>query len=237
MDRDGLWRPAPRRAADLVDVTRRRTGLLPDQEASRARCGSTRCNRTRRRGPLEHPAGRRSSSASWAATGHLAGVVDVMHVRGMRDDSRQRSQILAISGLPPRPGWCSGAADRRRRVGSWRQSGCGRWRRASRAAAVRKRWRLHVRAPVAVYQAVRRSVGASPQWSRAKRDAARLSRCAAPTQAGSARVEIADAGSPFTPRGCPFQAWSLGELIRLDRVVLAEPRAEPARGKMEAAWA
>jgi predicted glycogen debranching enzyme len=33
--------------------------------------------------------------------------------------------------------------------------------------------------------------------------------------------EIADAEPPFTPRGCPFQAWSLGELIRLDRVVLA----------------
>jgi predicted glycogen debranching enzyme len=33
--------------------------------------------------------------------------------------------------------------------------------------------------------------------------------------------EIADAEPPFTPRGCPFQAWSLGELLRLDRVVLA----------------
>jgi predicted glycogen debranching enzyme len=34
--------------------------------------------------------------------------------------------------------------------------------------------------------------------------------------------EIADAEPPHTPRGCPFQAWSLAELIRLDRVVLAE---------------
>jgi glycogen debranching enzyme len=33
--------------------------------------------------------------------------------------------------------------------------------------------------------------------------------------------EIADAESPHTPRGCPFQAWSLAELIRLDRDVLA----------------
>ena len=33
--------------------------------------------------------------------------------------------------------------------------------------------------------------------------------------------EIADADSPFTPRGCPFQAWSLAELLRLDRLVLA----------------
>jgi predicted glycogen debranching enzyme len=41
--------------------------------------------------------------------------------------------------------------------------------------------------------------------------------------------EIADAETPHTPAGCPFQAWSLGELLRLDRVVLA-PRARPPRG-------
>jgi predicted glycogen debranching enzyme len=33
--------------------------------------------------------------------------------------------------------------------------------------------------------------------------------------------EVADAESPHTPGGCPFQAWSVGELLRLDRVVLA----------------
>ena len=33
--------------------------------------------------------------------------------------------------------------------------------------------------------------------------------------------EIADADQPHTPRGCPFQAWSLAELLRLDRIVLA----------------
>jgi len=32
--------------------------------------------------------------------------------------------------------------------------------------------------------------------------------------------EICDAESPHTPRGCPFQAWSLGELLRLERSVL-----------------
>jgi predicted glycogen debranching enzyme len=32
--------------------------------------------------------------------------------------------------------------------------------------------------------------------------------------------EITDAEAPFTPRGCPFQAWSLGELLRLEREVL-----------------
>jgi predicted glycogen debranching enzyme len=32
--------------------------------------------------------------------------------------------------------------------------------------------------------------------------------------------EIADAEAPHTPRGCPFQAWSLGELLRIDRGIL-----------------
>lgn len=36
--------------------------------------------------------------------------------------------------------------------------------------------------------------------------------------------EIADAEAPFAPKGCPFQAWSLGELLRLDRIVLAETK-------------
>ena len=32
--------------------------------------------------------------------------------------------------------------------------------------------------------------------------------------------EIADAEAPFTARGCPFQAWSLGEVLRLEHQVL-----------------
>ncbi len=34
--------------------------------------------------------------------------------------------------------------------------------------------------------------------------------------------EIADGDEPQLTHGCPFQAWSLGELLRLDRVVLAD---------------
>jgi glycogen debranching enzyme len=33
--------------------------------------------------------------------------------------------------------------------------------------------------------------------------------------------EIADAEPPHTPGGCPFQAWSVGEALRLERIVLA----------------
>jgi predicted glycogen debranching enzyme len=40
-------------------------------------------------------------------------------------------------------------------------------------------------------------------------------------QAGLGHIsEICDAESPFTPRGCPFQAWSLGERLRLDHSIL-----------------
>jgi glycogen debranching enzyme len=31
--------------------------------------------------------------------------------------------------------------------------------------------------------------------------------------------EIADGDAPHTPRGCPFQAWSLGELIRVKSLI------------------
>jgi predicted glycogen debranching enzyme len=50
-------------------------------------------------------------------------------------------------------------------------------------------------------------------------------------EAGVGHVsEIADAESPHTPRGCPFQAWSVGEALRLDRVVLgAVEFPQPAR--------
>jgi len=44
-------------------------------------------------------------------------------------------------------------------------------------------------------------------------------------EAGLGHVsEIADADPPHTPRGCPFQAWSIGELLRLKLVVLAEEK-------------
>jgi predicted glycogen debranching enzyme len=40
-------------------------------------------------------------------------------------------------------------------------------------------------------------------------------------EAGLGHVsEITDAEAPFIPRGCPFQAWSMGELLRLEYMVL-----------------
>jgi len=49
-------------------------------------------------------------------------------------------------------------------------------------------------------------------------------------EAGLGHVsEVADAEPPHTPRGCPFQAWSVGEALRLDGIVLAEEAVKPSR--------
>jgi predicted glycogen debranching enzyme len=41
--------------------------------------------------------------------------------------------------------------------------------------------------------------------------------------------EIFDAEPPHLARGCPFQAWSLGEVMRLDRIILAESKERAHR--------
>jgi predicted glycogen debranching enzyme len=49
-------------------------------------------------------------------------------------------------------------------------------------------------------------------------------------EAGLGHVcEIADADPPHTPRGCPFQAWSLGELLRVQAMLSTPSRATRAR--------
>jgi glycogen debranching enzyme len=52
------------------------------------------------------------------------------------------------------------------------------------------------------------------------------------TRAGFGHLpEIADGDAPHAPQGCPFQAWSLAELLRLERSVLADrPADAPALG-------
>jgi glycogen debranching enzyme len=53
-------------------------------------------------------------------------------------------------------------------------------------------------------------------------------------EAGQGHVsEVADGDAPHRPGGCPFQAWSLGELLRLEHVVLkpSQPAARARRGR------
>jgi glycogen debranching enzyme len=38
--------------------------------------------------------------------------------------------------------------------------------------------------------------------------------------------EVVDAEPPHTPGGCPFQAWSLGELIRIERMLAVTDSSE-----------
>jgi glycogen debranching enzyme len=46
-------------------------------------------------------------------------------------------------------------------------------------------------------------------------------------EAGLGHVsEIADGDAPHRPAGCPFQAWSVGELLRLERCVLVRTSVE-----------
>jgi predicted glycogen debranching enzyme len=50
-------------------------------------------------------------------------------------------------------------------------------------------------------------------------------------EAGLGHVsEIADGNFPHTPNGCPFQAWSVAEALRLDRLVLG-PTASSSRNR------
>src|SRR6185503_17665806 len=69
-----------------------------------------------------------------------------------------------------------------------------------------------------------RARGAGEDAKRAARE-----RFLAPLQAHLAAAglghvcEVADGDAPHTPGGCPFQAWSLGEYLRLEHVVLAPP--------------
>ena len=55
------------------------------------------------------------------------------------------------------------------------------------------------------------------------------------SQAGLGHVsEIADAEPPYTPNGCPFQAWSVGELIRMERRLGVKRAVRRERGRAPA---
>ncbi len=177
--------------------------------------------------------------------GHLSDVIDVDHVRGTRDDTCRPNQILAVGGLPI----ALVAGERARRVVAcveqrlWTPLGLRSL--APEEPGYAPRYEGDSSARDAVYHQ-----GTVWPWLmgpfvdawvrvRGNTAAARLearSRFVEPllahlSEAALGHVsEIADAEAPFTPRGCPFQAWSLGELLRLDRVVLTEPRRQLQQG-------
>jgi predicted glycogen debranching enzyme len=167
--------------------------------------------------------------------GRLADVVDVDHVPGTRDDTFRPNQILAVGGLPlsllngrrarrvidavertlltplglrslapDEPGYApaygGGPATR---DAAYHQGTVWPWLMGPFVEA----WvRVRGNTPEAQDEARRRFLEALLMHV----DGAGLGHVS----------EIADAEPPFVPRGCPFQAWSLGELIRLERGVL-----------------
>jgi glycogen debranching enzyme len=67
----------------------------------------------------------------------------------------------------------------------------------------------------------------SPSARREARERFLLPLRAAADAEGGHLFEIADGDLPHTPRGCPFQAWSLGELLRLEAALGPEPEKRP----------
>jgi predicted glycogen debranching enzyme len=182
--------------------------------------------------------------------GYLADVVDVDHVAGTRDETFRPNQILAIGGLP------IALLDRRRAkqvvdeverrlltplgLRSLAPGEAGYTPRYEGDAASRDS--IYHQGPVwpwlmgpFVHAWLRAHGNTAANRSEARRRFLQPLLDHVET-AGLGHVsEIADAEPPFTPRGCPFQAWSLGEVIRIDREILAAPvRRAPRRADVQA---
>ena len=166
----------------------------------------------------------------------LYDVVDADHERGKVDASIRPNQIFAVGGLPfallrgkrarrivdvvekklATPlGLRTLSPDDPRYVGRYE----GGVRERDGAYHQGTAWPWLIGAFVDAWVRVR---GGSEAAKRDARDRFVAPLLAHLDDAGLGHVsEIADGDAPHTPRGCPFQAWSVGELLRLDRVVLA----------------
>lgn len=176
--------------------------------------------------------------------GYLYDVIDVAHEPGRVDAAFRPNQLLALGGLPVP--LISGEAARRlvaqveQRL--WTPMGLrslapeepdyaphyeGGVRERDGAYHQGTVWPWLIGPFVEAWVRVR---GDTPQ---ARRAAAR--RFLAPLvayaqQQGFGHLpEIADAEPPHAPRGCPFQAWSLGEVLRLQAGLNAAPRRRVTR--------
>ena len=174
--------------------------------------------------------------------GYLADVVDVDHSPGTRDDSFRPNQILAVGGLPialvegPRAQRIVDAVEQQlvtpvglRSLAPGEPGYAPRYEGDSSARdAVYHQgtvWPWLMGPFVDAWVRVRGNTGPARRDARARFIDPLLSHVQ--TSGLGHLSEIADAEAPFAPKGCPFQAWSLGELLRLDRVVLAEPARTP----------
>jgi predicted glycogen debranching enzyme len=170
------------------------------------------------------------------ARGQLADVVDVDHEPGRDDFSFRPNQIFAVGGLP----FALLEGERARRLVDAVEArllaplGLRSLAPGERGYAphyeggVRERdgayhqgtvWPWLIGPFVEAWVRVRGGTAAAKREARARFLPAFVAHS---DRAGLGHVsEITDAEAPHTPRGCPFQAWSLGELLRLDLAVLA----------------
>lgn len=177
------------------------------------------------------------------SAGCLYDVVDADHVRGARDASIRPNQIFAIGGLPlsmldpVRAARVLDTIERHlltpiglrslaptdtayvqryeggpdQRDAAYHQGAVWPWLMGPFIEA----WlRVHGRTPDALDEARRRFLD---PWIAHLNDAGLGHLC-----------ELADGQAPHTPRGCPFQAWSVGEALRVKRLVLSRRGASPA---------
>jgi predicted glycogen debranching enzyme len=187
-------------------------------------------------GPLFEKAQGAFESRFWnEARQQLFDVVDVDHQPGISDAATRPNQILAVGGLPL--ALLSGPRSRqvvdRVEATLWTPAGLRSlaqdepgfvphyigdpWARDS-AYHQGTVWPWLAGPFVEAWVRVR---GSTPQAKQEAREHYLEPLRSLATSAGLNHLpEIADAVEPYTPRGCPFQAWSIGEFLRLDRVVL-----------------
>jgi hypothetical protein len=173
-------------------------------------------------------------------TGRLADMVDVDHVAGNRDETLRPNQILTVGGLPvplltgPRAARVVDLLQAElltpyglRSLVPSDPAYVGRYAgdSAARDSAYHEGtvWPRLMGAFVDAWVRVR---GNTRDARRHGRKCFLEPRSAQLRIAGLSHVsKITDSEAPFIARGRPFEAWSLGEYLRLDRVVLAEPVA------------
>ncbi|HTA19867.1 MAG TPA: amylo-alpha-1,6-glucosidase [Polyangia bacterium] len=171
------------------------------------------------------------------ARGHLRDVVDCDHVAGTVDARLRPNQILAVGGLPLQLLTPARAARVVAAVAAKLLTPIGLRTLAPDEPGYQPRYAGGVAARDGAYHE-----GTVWPWLMGPFVEAQLRVGAAEAPAARARFvepllrwldvaglghlpEVADGDAPHRPGGCPFQAWSLGELLRLDRRVLAPPSA------------
>lgn len=169
-----------------------------------------------------------------AGRGALHDVVDVDHVPGTADPTLRPNQVLAVGGLP----WpVLDGAEARAVVDAVERellTPIGLRSLGPREPGYRPRYEGDPLARDGAYhqgtvwpwllgpfvEAWLRVRGDTPAARRAARRRFLVPLRAHLAEAGLGHVaEIADADAPHRPRGCPFQAWSVGEALRLERLL------------------